>query len=91
MCSIGGIGGAGIVIPLLMIFFTFDTKNAIAISAFSILLASISRYIYNIKDRHPEKDAVCFDYGIAIVMLPTVMMGSFLGVLLNVVLPTLVI
>jgi len=45
----------------------------------------------NIKQKHPEKNAVCIDYGLAIVMLPTVLTGSLLGVLLNVMFPPLIL
>ena len=87
----GGIGGGGVVVPLVMIFFDFETKKAIAISGFSIMWCSISRFIYNRNKKHPEKDAVCMDYGIATVMLPTVLMGSLIGVLLNVSFPSIIL
>ena len=40
---------------------------------------------------HPEKDATVIDYGIVIVMMPTVLVGSFIGVIINVLLPSLVL
>jgi hypothetical protein len=40
---------------------------------------------------HPEKQAVAIDYGLAIIMLPTVMMGSFIGVIMNAAMPDLVL
>ena len=58
LCTIAGIGGGGIVIPCLMAFFIFDTKKAIAISGFTILTCSVTRYIYGFKAKHPDKDAV---------------------------------
>jgi uncharacterized membrane protein YfcA len=89
--TMAGIGGGGIVIPLLMILFGFDTKGAIAISGFSIFLCSVVRYIVNIKEMHPEKNAVVIDYGLATIMLPTVLTGSLIGVFLNVMLPPLIL
>lgn len=47
--TMAGIGGGGIVIPLLMILFGFDTKSSIAISGFTIFLCSVVRFIVNIK------------------------------------------
>lgn len=47
LCTVAGIGGGGVVVPLLSVFFTFSFKEATAISGFSILLCSITRYIYN--------------------------------------------
>lgn len=86
-----GIGGGGIVIPLLMILFGFDTKSAISISGFSILLCSVVRFVVNFKQMHPEKNTVVIDYGLATVMLPTVLTGSLIGVFLNVMLPPLIL
>jgi hypothetical protein len=49
LCTVAGIGGGGVVIPLCMVFFSFQTKNAIAISGFSILTCSVTRYFFNIR------------------------------------------
>ena len=46
----------------------------------------------DLKQRHPEKkDKVSLDYGLATVMCPTVLMGSFIGVIFNGLLPDLII
>jgi uncharacterized membrane protein YfcA len=74
-----------------MMFFSFSTKEAIAISGISIFMCSLARYIYTYSDKHPVKDAVIIDYGLASIMLPAVMMGSMIGVLANVMLPSLVL
>lgn len=42
-------------------------------------------------DKHPSKDAVCIDYGITNVMLPTVMLGSVAGFFFNMMLPEILI
>lgn len=42
-------------------------------------------------EKHPEKDAVIIDYGLATIMLPAVMMGSMIGVLANQALPGLIL
>jgi hypothetical protein len=91
LSTMGGIGGGGAVVPFTMMFFSFTTKEAIAISGFSIFICSLARYIYTYRDKHPEKDAVIIDYGLASIMLPAVMMGSMVGVLANVMLPSLVL
>jgi hypothetical protein len=42
--------------------------------------------------RHPEKKTcVALDYGLASVMMPTVLMGSFIGVWFNIMLPDIAI
>ena len=91
LSSIGGVGGGGVVIPFLMTLFNFTTKSAIAISGFAIFISSLARYLFQLSDKHPEKDAVLIDYGLATIMLPIVIMGSMVGVLANVMLPSLVL
>lgn len=91
LSSMGGIGGGGAVVPFTMSFFGFLTKEAIAISGFCIFMCSLFRYVYQLNDKHPEKDAVIIDYSLASIMLPAVMMGSMVGVLANVILPPLIL
>ena len=91
LSTVAGIGGGGVVIPVIMVCYQFETKKAIAISGFSILTCSLTRYLYNLNQKHPEKDSVVIDYGLASIMLPTVLMGSYLGVIINVFFPSLVL
>jgi hypothetical protein len=91
LCNIAGIGGGGVVIPFCMTFFVFDTKSAISLSGFTILCSSVMRFFFNFRQKHPEKDQVVIDYNIATVMLPTVITGSMLGVLINVITPSFIL
>lgn len=91
LSNMGGIGGGGVVVPFTMSFFGMTTKEAIAISGFSIFCSAFARYFFQFNDRHPEKDSVIIDYGLATIMLPSVMMGSMLGVLANQALPGLIL
>ena len=87
LANVGGIGGGGLIIPIIMSMFSFTTKEAIAISGFTIFTGSVARFIYSWHQRHPDKDSTMIDYGIVIVMMPLVLVGSFVGVLLNIMLP----
>ena len=91
LATVAGIGGGGVITPMCMTFFGFSTKGAIAISGFSILVGSISKYILSLRKKHPEKDCVLIDYNLATVMLPTVLMGSLIGVFVNVAMPPLIL
>ena len=91
LANVGGVGGGGLVIPIIMALFMFTTKEAIAISGFTILCGSVARFIITVDQKHPEKDATVIDYGIVIVMMPLVLVGSFVGVLVNLTLPGLVL
>jgi len=91
LAVISGIGGGGIIVSLLMSFYKLNTREAIAVSGFTIFLGSISRFIITLKKRHPEKDAPVIDYSLANIMLPTVLVGSLFGVFLNLMLPALML
>lgn len=80
LCTVAGIGGGGIANSMLIYFFKFETKPAVAISSFSILVCTTMRFFYNFKTRHPEKPNMnVLDYGLASIMMPTTLAGSQIG------------
>jgi len=91
MANIGGITGGGLTVPLLITFWHFQMKEAIAISGFQSLVVALVRYIYSRNYRHPEKNTTHIDYGLVIVMLPLALMGSFIGVFVNLMLPSVIL
>ena len=52
----GGAPGSGLVIPLTMIFFKLDSKNAVALSNMSICVSSLIRYLLFAREPHPLKN-----------------------------------
>jgi len=65
---------------MLMAFFKFDTKPAVAISSFVILICTIMRFFYNFKARNPDKPSMnVLDYGLASIMMATTLAGSQIG------------
>jgi len=92
LATMGGIGGGGVVVLLIQVLLYFELKEAIALSGFSIFTCGVTRYIITLSTRHPEKKTcVALDYGLASVMMPTVLMGSFIGVWFNIMLPDIAI
>ena len=90
--TVGGIGGGGVTTPVAMYFFKLDTKSAIALSSFAIALSTLATWIFNFNLRHPEKPGcVVLDYGLSIVMMPGVLVGSIVGSFFLIVMPDLVI
>ena len=45
----GGLGGAGIMVPIMMGLYRFDAKNAIALSNFSAPCSGAARYCANMR------------------------------------------
>ena len=92
LCTVAGIGGGGIAISMLIAFWKFDTKHAVAISSTSILICTTMRFFYNFKQMNPEKPYMnCLDYGLASVMMPTTLAGSQIGGFILDIFPSLYI
>jgi len=91
MANVGGIGGGGMTVPLVAICWGFSTKESIAISGFTIFFGSVLRFFYGLNKKHPQKKATNIDYGIVIVMLPLVIVGSSTGVLINLTAPPIIL
>ena len=94
MClsNVGGIGGGGVAIPLVMVFFNFTMKPAIAISSFSIMCSTLARFFFNFNERHPDKaNSTTIDYGMTNVMMPLILAGSLVGAYVYVSFPDIVL
>mmetsp|Transcript_18380 Transcript_18380/g.25456 ORF Transcript_18380/g.25456 Transcript_18380/m.25456 type:complete len:108 (+) Transcript_18380:284-607(+) len=92
LSNVAGIGGGGVAIPLVMVFFSFPTKEAIAISSFTILLGTVARFIFNFSEKHPEKPNVCsIDYSMTNIMMPTTLAGAQIGSFILISFPALII
>lgn len=92
LSNVGGIGGGGVAIPLVMVFFNFSMKPAIAISSFSIMCSTLARFFFNFGEKHPEKPGcTSIDYGMTNVMMPLTMVGSLVGAYVYVAFPDLVL
>jgi uncharacterized membrane protein YfcA len=44
--NVGGVGGGGLIIPITMALYQFPTKEAIAISGFTIFGGAVMRFFY---------------------------------------------
>mmetsp|Transcript_47848 Transcript_47848/g.63270 ORF Transcript_47848/g.63270 Transcript_47848/m.63270 type:complete len:128 (+) Transcript_47848:503-886(+) len=92
LCTVAGIGGGGVAISLIIAFFNFQTKQAVAISSLSILMCTIMRYVYNFNTMHPEKNGVVLiDYSLVAIMMPTTIAGSQVGAIILKTFPALLI
>ena len=92
LCTVAGIGGGGIAISLIIAFFNFTTKPAVAISSLSILVCTMMRFFYNFKTMHPEKKGVILiDYSLVTIMMPTTIAGSQFGSVILKIFPAIFI
>jgi hypothetical protein len=92
LCQVGGIGGGGIDEPMNMAFYKFNTKQAVALSSFIILICTIVRTIYTWRTKDPEKPyRIVTDYGLAVVMMASSLAGSQIGAIVLHTCPAIVI
>lgn len=83
----GGVGGGGILVPLLILVLEFHPKYAIPLSNFTILGSSMMNMVINTYKRHPEVDRPLVDWDLIMVMEPLTMAGAIVGALIGKVLP----
>lgn len=84
LSNAGGLSGAGSNIPIMLIFFSLDMSEAVPISAFVAVCATVFRFILNFKQKHPNNpERNCINYEIVQLTMPCVFLGSFLGVMLG--------
>ena len=83
----GGGGGGGIFVPTLILVVGLSPHFAIPLSKVTIFGASIGGYIVNGGERSPVANRPLIYYDIALIMEPPILMGTVLGVYLNVLFP----
>jgi uncharacterized membrane protein YfcA len=84
----GGVGGGGLIIPVCIALFGFNTIQAIALSNAVICVGACVKYFgFSIRQQHPQKGTTIVDYNLCRVMLPLVLAGSFVGVIVSNILP----
>lgn len=92
VANVAGIGGGGVAIPMAMYFFNLEFKQAVGISCFSIMCATIARFFFNFKEKHPEKPTCCvIDHSMASIMMPLTLLGSLIGTFIFKSFPDLVL
>ena len=56
LSNAGGLSGAGSNIPILLIFFKMDMREAVPISGFVAVIASMTRFVIGYKSKHPHSN-----------------------------------
>lgn len=78
----GGVGGGGLIIPVCISMFGFNTIQSIALSNFVIFVGALVRFFgFSIRQEHPQKPSTIIDYNLCSVMMPLVLIGAFVGVM----------
>ena len=85
----GGLGGAGIIVPVMLGLFRFNAQNAVTLSNFSAPTSGLVRYFTFLKEPHPLKNGygVVTDYNIITLTLPAAIFGASIGSIVNLIMP----
>lgn len=83
-----GLGGGIITLPLLLIFFRLETKQAVAITNLIVLINSFTKYVSALEQNDPLKPSKkLIDYQMLLIFNPILVASTVIGGILNKALP----
>ena len=82
-----GLGGGGVVVPVLILVAKFETHNAVPLSNAFLFGVGVFNVVQLSRRRHPLADRPVIDFWLSFVMIPPKLAGTVFGVLLNSVMP----
>lgn len=88
LASSGGLGGGPLFVPTLMLLGGYSTYQAIPLSKAMVLGVTVAGLIANIWKTHPEDcSRTLIDYDAALLLEPSTLIGTLIGVIFNVIFP----
>jgi uncharacterized membrane protein YfcA len=87
LSNAGGIGGGGLLIPILLLMLNFYTHEAIPISKLMIFTGAVTSFMLGFRQKHPTRNAITIDYNIPMLIVPMLLFGTMVGVTLNKITP----
>eukprot|EP00300_Choanocystis_sp_HF-7_P026249 c290_g1_i1.p1 GENE.c290_g1_i1~~c290_g1_i1.p1 ORF type:complete len:450 (+),score=108.83 c290_g1_i1:38-1387(+) len=93
MASAAGLGGGGALVPVFILVLGLSPKHAIPLSKCTIFGGSIVNIAFYLTRKHPDKSVArpIIDYDLLRILEPTTLLGTTIGVVLNIVCPTWII
>lgn len=91
LSNAGGIGGGGLLIPILILQLKFATHEAIPISKLMIFTGAFTAFLMGLKNKHPYRNIPALDYNIGGLLIPMLLFGTMVGVTLNKIMPQSII
>lgn len=83
----GGIGGGGLLMPILVLYLNFNPKEAVPISKLMIFTGALTAFLLGLKNKNPFREASAIDYNITVLVIPLVLFGTMIGVTFNKIFP----
>ncbi|KAL4495188.1 hypothetical protein ABPG72_007295 [Tetrahymena utriculariae] len=88
--NVGGLGGGIVKVPMLMLMLNYQTKVATFISYCILFGSCLANSTLLIFKKHPFYNKPIIDYNIALIINPMVLLGTNIGIFLNILLPEIV-
>lgn len=88
LCTLGGIGGNIVILPVCLVFFQFDTHVAVGHTTFFSAISSLVRVGVEIFKKSNKKN---LNFDAALLSLTPCIIGSVIGVFLNKMCPNILI
>jgi len=85
--SVGGVGGGIAKVPMIILLLNYSSKEATFISYCILFGSCLANSIILMFKRHPTKDRPLIDYTIVLILNPMVLLGTNIGIFLNILLP----
>ena len=86
IANVGGIGGGIVKMPLLVLMLNYTPKEATFLSYCLLFGGCLSNSLLLLFKKHPTKSIPIIDYNITLIINPSVLLGTNIGIFLNVVL-----
>lgn len=86
LCAAGGIGGGGIYVTVLMVAGGLRVWDAVPLSKSVVFIGSIASLILNLRKATATRESL-IDYHVCRVVVPGALVGTYLGVILNSIVP----
>ncbi|KAL6061845.1 Membrane transporter protein, variant 2 [Balamuthia mandrillaris] len=87
LCAGSGIGGGGFYLPVFILLLGLNAHVAVPLSKATIVGIALGGYVVTCRRRHPLVDRPLIYYSVAALMEPMTLVGTIVGVFLNVVSP----
>jgi uncharacterized membrane protein YfcA len=83
LASVGGVGGGSVIIPVLVGFYSFASKEAIAMSTVLIAVSAVVRFVFfSAWSKHPENpNRTEIDFNTVKMVFPLFLIGGYCGVI----------
>lgn len=89
LSAAGGVGGGGINVPVLLLFFKYSFDTSVSLSLFVVLGNAFAQGLLNITKSHPDNERKSLIWWeLVIVLLPAQMGGANIGAVLADYIPT---